>query len=279
VQLLSIGAAFPGVARNAGIAAAAHEWAALLDAGTVVGPGWLAALWRAHEEQPAAEVVFGHYEPVLQGWLTECATLAYVAPCVRVDGGWWRGDSFASALLHRELWTRCGGFPPYRAAEDLIFLEAIQQQGGRIAAAPEAKVAWEIPVDAAGTFRRFANYSRHNLVAGRGRYWHRGVARLYAAAAAMGLAGAAVSPIVWALLPAAAAVRAGRAVHRRRGGSGVPQPWRPDRLVGVAMLLMLTDAATAWGALAWAWHDRWGLGRAVPEEAPTARGMPERLKP
>jgi cellulose synthase/poly-beta-1,6-N-acetylglucosamine synthase-like glycosyltransferase len=262
IRLIRVGPAYPGEARNAGIAAAASYWVALTDAGIRVDREWLEELWRAREEAPDAAAVFGHYEPILTGWFTECCALAYVAPCVRVDGRWWRGGSFASAMLRRDLWERCGGFPPFRAAEDLILLEAIDRDGCPTVAAPGARVSWEIPRGPIGTLRRFACYSRHNLLAGRSHAWHRGVARIYACAAILAAGGALFTPAVWLLLPVLAGARALRAVALRRSGSGVAHPWRVDRLLGVAAVQLILDAATAWGTLNWLRHDRrWGRRR------------------
>src|SRR5262249_44335124 len=142
-------------------------------------------------------------------------------------------------------------FPPFRAAEDLLFLEAVRRDGCRTAAAPEARVTWEVPATLPGTWRRFASYSRHNLIAGRGRYWHGGVARLYAGAALIVAAGALLTPALWGLLPVAAAARAARSIAGRRSGSGVRQPWRPDRILGVMGMQFLLDMATFWGSLVW----------------------------
>jgi glycosyltransferase involved in cell wall biosynthesis len=257
IRLVEAGEAYPGEARNAGIAAASFDWIALTDAGIRVDPDWLSGLWKAHEAEPEVEMVFGHYEPSVRGWVTELAVLTYIAPCEARDGRWWRGGSVASLLLRRDLWERCGRFPRYRAAEDLIFLEAAARDGCRTAAAPEAGVTWEIPDGVAATFRRFAGYSRHNLAAGRGRYWHRGVARIYVAAGVLALVGATVTPAAWGVLVAGTAARVGRSIWRRQAGSGVRAPWRPDRVLGVAAMQLLLDLATAWGALVWLRHEAW----------------------
>jgi len=254
VRLVTAGPAYPGEARNIGIAATTQEWVALTDAGIRVDREWLSELWRARGE--GAEVVFGHYEPALRGWLSECAALSYVAPCIPVDGQPWRGDSFASVLLQRSVWERCGGFPPFRAAEDLIFLEAIREAECGCTAAPAARVQWQLPSDVSSTWRRFTSYSRHNLVAGRARHWHRGVVRLWVGAAIIAAAGAALSPVCWSLLPLAVGARACRAIAHRRYGSGVRDPFRPDRIAGVAFLQTMLDLATFWGALIWLREDR-----------------------
>jgi GT2 family glycosyltransferase len=263
IRLLEMGPAHPGQARNAGIAAAHYGWVALTDAGIRVERDWLAELWRAHEAEPGADVIFGHYEPVLREWLGECAALSYVAPCTAVEGRSWRGDSFASVLLRREAWECGGGFPPFRAAEDLIFLERLRSDGCRIVAAPAARVWWELPSGIPATWRRFASYSRHNLIAGRARQWHLGVARLWAAATLIGLAGTILAPGWWLLLPLAMTARACRSIAQRRDGSEVRRPWRPDRIAGVAGLQLLLDVATVWGALVWLRND-WRRDRCQP---------------
>jgi hypothetical protein len=61
-----------------------------------------------------------------------------------------------------------GGFPPHRASEDLVFIEALIRGGHRVAYAPSAVVHWQTAPHAAATFRRFALYSQVNLEAGRG---------------------------------------------------------------------------------------------------------------
>jgi hypothetical protein len=44
--------------------------------------------------------------------------------------------------MRRSIVGAAGGFPPYRASEDLIFLETIQQRRWSIAYAPAAVAHW-----------------------------------------------------------------------------------------------------------------------------------------
>ena len=184
-----------------------------------------------------------------------------------------RAPFLPSSLMRRGVWAQVGGFPPFRAGEDLIFMEAIERAGCRIAYAPDAVARWELAPTWRATFRRFASYSRHNLVAGRARQWHYGVTRLYGlAGACLGLA--VLHDPLWALVPlAGVAARTGRIVYRKRDGFAFQDVFRPRRLAFVTALLLLLDAATAWGAIVWAWRDRRCWAAAPP---PAAQGTPER---
>jgi hypothetical protein len=123
-------------------------------------------------------VVFGAYEPQTATFFLECAAAAYVAPKQKRPGGRMRGPSIASCLLRRNLWRAVGGFPDLRAAQDLIFMERCQQVG-KIAWTSLALVRRQLQPSLVATFRRFAIYSYHNVLAGRQRHWHYGIARQY----------------------------------------------------------------------------------------------------
>ena len=96
-------------------------------------------------------------------------------------------------------------------------MENLERDGFRATWAPRALVWWRMQPSLAKTLRRFALFSKHNVLAGRQRYWHYGVARQYAAAAAFVALAVLISR--WWLLALAAAfvVRIGRGIWRRRG--------------------------------------------------------------
>ena len=249
VRLVRAGPLYPGLARNAGVAAAAQPWLAFTDGGIRIAPGWLRALADT-AEQETADVVFGTFEPVCDTTFRRAAAIAYV-PGRNANG--LRGPSVASMLLTREAFERSGGFPPFRAAEDLIFLERLLGSPVRVAYAPDAVAYWEIAPDVRSTFRRFALYSEHNLRAGRGRFWHAGVLRHYLAmtvlAAGVGMAGStAWSILVWPFWQAA---RALRSAWIKRGAFDF-ETLDPRHLLGAAALLSVIDAATLAGAIRWA---------------------------
>lgn len=246
-RVVEAGEATPGRGRNVGIEAAAHEWVALTDCGIVLEPQWLAELEAAAHAAPAAGVVWGSYEPALRSFLDSCAALAYVAPRRATPAGAVRGPSVASCLLRREAWAAAGGFPDLRAAEDLVFMERLDAAGVVAAWAPGAVAWWSLPPSLAATFRRFRSYSRHNVLAGRQAYWHRGLARIYLAAGVVAAAALVVDRRLAALLGAGATARVGGAVRSHAGERPLTFLLNPARLACVAALLATLDAATFLG--------------------------------
>ena len=251
LRLLCRGRLNPGEARNEGVRHAKEDWIAFVDGGTVAEDSWLEALMSRASQ--GAEVVFGSYEPVCDTFFRRCAALAYVPE--RSPQGI-RGPFVASMVLRRGAFNVVGGFPPYRASEDLIFMERLRNSQLRIAYAPDAVVHFETAPDLAATFRRFALYSRVNLDAGRGRFWHRGVARQYALVASMLCVGLLLGggPWILALIPVWLGARVVKAAWRKMGDLPFPV-FRPDHLAGAAGIILVLDLAT------WSGTARWLCGR------------------
>ena len=242
VRVLELGPAFPGRGRNAALAAASHDWVALVDAGCVADSGWLEALAGA---AGPARVVYGHYAPVVETEWDAAQALAIVAPADPRTG--WRSPSTASLLLHRSAWTAAGRFPEeLRAAEDLVFFRRLEEAALPAARAPGAVVRWRLSPSPCVAFRRLRLYSRHHLAAGLASTWHRRIFAMDAAAVLL-LLGALAWP--WLALPLAlgAVARLLRTVWARRANVAAGA-FRPDRLLRVAVLLALADAA-AWAGL------------------------------
>jgi cellulose synthase/poly-beta-1,6-N-acetylglucosamine synthase-like glycosyltransferase len=249
VRVIEAGPATPGRGRNVGIAAARHEWIALTDAGIRLDPRWLERLLEAALRNPSAGVVYGNYEPVIDSFLTRCASLAYVVPPEIHAEGLMRGPAIASCLVRKSAWSSAGGFPDLRAAEDLIFMEALAEKGVAAAWAPGALVRWRLAPTVGATYRRFELYSRHNVWAGRQRYWHYGVARQYVAAALVVVAALVAGPAWLLLLPLGLLARAVKSIWQRREGRGLAWALAPGPLAGVMALLLVLDAATFVGWL------------------------------
>ena len=251
VQLIRGERSYPGTARNQGVRSTDTDFVAFTDAGIQVDPKWLERLVERIINDPEVDVVYGSYEPVLESYFQECAALAYIpAPTAGPDGPI-RGPSLASSLVRRSVWERVGGFPPFRAAEDLIFMDAVERSGARIAFAPGAVVHWQIPAGWRTTLRRFTLYSKHNLVAGRGRYWHMGVLRQYIAVL-LSLAIAIYYPIFLLAPPLWLLARVGRTLWRKRRAFPISRPLNPLRWIMVAAILLLLDFATLAGSCAYA---------------------------
>lgn len=235
------------MARNEGVATTTCEWLAFTDGGITLHPDWLRELMTAL--QPNTDAVFGNVEPVCDTFFRECAATAYVPP---KNGFGVRGPLIASSLVRRSKFLEAGGFPPYRAAEDLIFIERLKAADAELAYTPKAQVRWQIAGSPVATFRRFATYSHHNLIAGWGRYWHAGVARLYGLlglgvlAAWVGGAGR----LAWLALPLFFVARATKAAWIKRHSFAF-SPLHPGRILGAAGVLAIIDSATAVGVGRW----------------------------
>lgn len=246
-RVVQAGAATPGRGRNVGIGQARNDWVALTDAGIRLEPTWLEQLVAAAEANPAAQVVWGSYEPVAATAFARFACSAYVPARQDTPAGRARGPSIASCLIHRPAWQQVGGFPDLRAAEDLIFMERLERAGIRSAWAPEALAWWSVPDTARATFRRFRLYSKVNALAGRQAYWHHGVARIYAVAAVAALGAVVLDRRLALLLPAGAGARAAKALIAHREERGVNWALNPVRMTGVIAVLGVVDAGTFTG--------------------------------
>ena len=233
----------PGEGRNLGIASANNNWIALTDAGIRLEPDWLERLIEVTQADSTVDVVYGNYEPEINTFFERCAALAYVPPKVLRPGGLMRGPSIASCLLKKSVWEKVGGFPEWRAAEDLIFMRRVEESDFRIAWAPKATVWWQLRPDLKSTFQKFVLYSRHNVWASMQHDWHYGVARQYAvyliAILMMGLHSA-----WWGLVPVLAfAARTMKSIWVRREGRGILWALNPVQFLGVAGILLTIDLA------------------------------------
>lgn len=251
ITLVRAGRAHPGEARNIGVLAATYDTVAFTDAGIRLGTRWLEKLSGPLKQDVSVDVVYGTYEPVLDTFFQECAALAYVPPLVVRNGRRIRGPSMVSCLMKKAVWKAVGGFPPYRAAEDLIFVEGVARRGFTIAYAPEAVAYWQIVTDWRSMFRKFSLYSYHNLLAGRARHWHYGVVRFYAACLTGVLLGI-FHTAWWLLIPlAVGSVRIIKTAFVKRHAFAFRDVFRIRRLLYLGALLLVLDLATAWGGVAW----------------------------
>ncbi len=248
LHLLEALEATPGRGRNIGIEAACNDWIALTDAGIWLEPNWLERLAAEVERDPSVNVVFGAYEARTGTFFEQCAAAAYMAPQQQRPGGLMRGPSIVSCLLHRDVWRAVGGFSDLRAAEDLIFIERCQQVG-RIAWAPQAVVRWRLQPTLTATFRRFALYSYHNVLAGRQRYWHYGIARQYLIASLIIILAAVYGRVWLFVLGFAAVARVAKAIWNYREQHRLAWLLNPARLLLVGTILAVIDLATfvGWG--------------------------------
>lgn len=241
LKVIEAGAAMPGRGRNIGAAAASGNWLAFTDAGIQLQKNWLSNLVQVATENPQTDIVYGNYHPVTDNFFERCATMAYVGP---VTSGKIRSKFIASSLLRKAVWEEAGGFPDWRAAEDLIFMEKAEQLGFKIAYAPNANVYWQLRPDIASTFKRFDLYSKYNVWANRQKYWHYGVARQYLLLLPFIAAGIFHSWYWLLALPAWIIARAAKRIWMHRQQFGVKTLFNPAVIFMVSLILLVIDAAT-----------------------------------
>ena len=167
VRLIRAGAALPGRGRNLGAAAAQFEWLGFTDAGIRVNRDWLEKLVTRAEQDDSIDIVYGSWQPVTDTFFKECAAIAYVPPPSLRDGIVSRPRFIASTLLRREAWAKVNGFPEdLRSAEDLLFMDRLEEAGYKAVFEPRAQVHWNLRPTLGTTFTRFLVYSRNNIRAG-----------------------------------------------------------------------------------------------------------------
>jgi cellulose synthase/poly-beta-1,6-N-acetylglucosamine synthase-like glycosyltransferase len=174
-KLVRQGPTMPGKARNIGAQHALGNWLAFTDGGIRLDKDWLKELIAAIKTDTL--IVYGNYHPCAENFFTTCATIAYCAP---LKTNAIRGKFIASSLVRKDIWDKAGGFPDWRAAEDIIFMEKAEEAANhKFAMAPKANVYWSLRPNLISTFKRFDLYSMYNVWAKQQKYWHYGVLRQY----------------------------------------------------------------------------------------------------
>jgi glycosyltransferase involved in cell wall biosynthesis len=265
VRLIRERNSLPGRARNIGAKNSRYPWIAFTDAGTRSAPDWLASLAENVGDGSAVDVVYGSYDPVVDSFYRECAAIAYVPPAASSAEGPVRPRSIVSALMRRTVWEAVGGFPEHlRSAEDLLFMNKIEQSGFRIARAPQAVVYWSIQPGLWSTFRRFSVYARNNIRAGLWRQWQAAIFRRYALigiaslpAIFVGAKWLLVTAVLWLALMIA---RAARALVQNRISYPAGVFRNSLRLLLIVPIIATLDAAALTGTILWFFGDKLRLG-------------------
>jgi len=261
IKLIREKEGLPGRGRNVGVAHARCDWIAFTDAGITPAPDWLEALAHRVGRDSGVDVVYGTYEPVVDGFFEECAAIAYVPPPSESDGGLVRPCSIVSALMRRKVWETVGGFPEHlRSAEDLLFMRRVEQARFTIAHTAKAIVYWNIQPNLWLTFRRFVEYSRNNIRAGLFAEWQGRIFIYYSLIAASTVNHLAIGPravfgppILWLVLLTARAVRA---LRRNRKNYPASHARNFARLCLLVPIIATLDAATFIGSLNWLLGDK-----------------------
>jgi len=191
IRIISVGPAYPGKARNIGAKEAKYEFIAFTDGGIELDTEWLEELSSLMGKDTSIDVVYGNYIPRTDTFFKKCLALAFVPP---MGSKGIRPRFLASSLLKKSVWEKVGGFPDFRAAEDRIFMERIEEKGFKTVRNPRSFVIWDIPDSVKKVFKRFYSYSYHDLIAKRTQDWHLPVMKMYLIALFFIFLGMAVSP-------------------------------------------------------------------------------------
>ena len=272
VRLIRAGAALPGRGRNLGAAQASCEWLGFTDAGIRLAKDWLETLVARAEADDSIDVVYGSWQPVTDTFFKQCAAIAYVPPPAPHGGVVVRPRSIASTLLRREAWRAVNGFPEHlRSAEDLVFMDRVENAGYRSVFEPRAQVHWDLRPTLAATFKRFLVYSRNNIRAGLFRQWQSTILVRYGVLAVLFVAALIVEPSwVWFPIAAWLFMLAARAVVSiRRNRLCYPASFLQNvlRAAMVMCVLAVLDAAAIAGSIQWLLLDSFRWSRKAPVEA------------
>ena len=202
----------------------------------------------------------------------QCAAIAYVPPPTSHDGIITRPRFIASTLLRREAWQAVNGFhEELRSAEDLIFMDKVENAGYRFVFEPRAQVHWDLRSTLWATFKRFVVYSRNNIRAGLFRQWQFSVFRYYGVLAILLALVLIFKPsLVWFPIGAWLLLLVARAaVSIRRNRFCYPASLLQNlmRASLVMSLLAVLDAAAIIGSIQWLLLDCFRWSKKTPVEA------------
>ncbi|NQT23523.1 MAG: glycosyltransferase [Candidatus Omnitrophica bacterium] len=249
MRLIEMKKAYPGEARNAGVAESMHDFIAFTDGGILLDKKWLEELTRPMAKDNAIDVVYGAYEPILDSFIKECSLMGYIPPREKIRGLAFRTNFIASSIFKKCICDNIKGFPSFRAAEDKIFMDKVEKSGAKISYTDKAIVYWQIPGSLKGIFKRFSEFSAHDILAGRARDWHHSVFRTYAALIFFFSMGILLNPLfLWGIL-AVWVLRLGHMFIKKTKDFKVKFLLDPRYFFGIAFVVLATDMALFCGSL------------------------------
>ena len=276
VRLCQTKQALPGRGRNVGVNAASCDWIAFIDAGVLPCSDWLAQLRSSIKGN--TDIVYGSWEPVIEGVFDECAAIAYVQPPSQIDGRPMRHHFIASSLFKRDVLIALGGFPEHlRSAEDILLMNAADDRGYVVEYAPDAIVRWKLQQNLDGTFCRFRTYARHNIRAGLWSQWQGPIFRRYGFIALLALPAVLFG---WLWLTAVGLVWLGQlaarsfvSLWRNRSAYSAPVAEQVVRIPFLMTIIGCLDAATIVGSFDWLVIDKLKLTTGVEDVNPVLSEM------
>jgi len=169
LRIVEAPGATPGRGRNEGVGAASAERIVTLDAGSRVGPGFVAALAAAADDH---RVAVGVTEPDARtaferasGWFTLHAFKPPEGPGPIAGELLPAGRS--GLCFAPDAWKDAGGYPPELPwGEDKVFARALRRSGHELVVVPEAVVRWRPRGSLREIYRQYRNYGRGDALAG-----------------------------------------------------------------------------------------------------------------
>ena len=248
LKLVETKGAFPGEGRNIGAKESAGGAIAFTDGGIVLDKDWLKEL-KTTMIETGAEVVYGSYEPVVDSFIKECSIIATVPSREKIFDRSFRTDFIASSLFEKSICEYDGGFPPFRAGEDKVFMDKIKKKPAKIAYTDKAKVYWKIPGTIKAIFKRFREFSAHDILAGRAKDWHTSVFRTYLVIVCFFLLGMILRPVYLLGIVFVWALRMASIFRKKREDFKLKYLFDPRYLFEIMFIVLVTDVALFCGAL------------------------------
>lgn len=169
VRLCPAPGAFPGEARNIGIAAAQDaEFIVQMDAGCYISPGWLDKML-APLLRGTFDYIVGAIQPhrsATRFWGIALDREAFFVALTQQRGRR-PGDLVGGAAVayRRVLWERSGGFPgDMRCGSDKVFARRVAALAPRTLFVDEAVAYWELGPNASDMLRREYRYFLHDAL-------------------------------------------------------------------------------------------------------------------
>lgn len=247
LRVLEAQGATPGRGRNEGIAAATAGVLVTLDAGSRVGPGFVAALAAAAGPRTVsvgvAEADARTAFDRAVGWFT----LRAFKPRDRPGPV---GAEFLPAGRNgfgftRAAWDAAGGYPPELPwGEDKLFVRALREAGFELTAVPEAVVRWRPRRSLAELYRQYRNYGHGDALGRVDRQNELVTIAIYASGAALAVLALLGSRTAAALLAAGLAAYVSLFVLAARRALGFDRA-----LAWVPVVRVLVDVAKVHGFL------------------------------